>query len=84
MDIANFHMHHKPVLDGIDVEVDEPAQRVLVHGVYVGQVSDTEEQDGGVLGNGPVAFSRLCYFDLCLLSYLGGMETMGSYITIHK
>ena len=41
-------------MDGHDVEVDEPGQRVLVHGVDVWQVSDREKQDGGVLGDGSV------------------------------
>ena len=32
----------------LDVQVDKPCQRVLVHGLNVGHVSDTEEEDGGV------------------------------------
>lgn len=33
-------------VNGHDEEVDEPGERVLVHGVDVGQVSDGEEEDG--------------------------------------
>ena len=32
-----------------------PCQRILVHGVYVGEVGDREEEDGGVDGDGCVA-----------------------------
>ena len=32
-------------VDGIDEEVDEPGERVLVHGLDVGQVCDGKEQD---------------------------------------
>ena len=32
-----------------------PSQGVLVHGVYVGEVGDREEEDGGVDGDGCVA-----------------------------
>nr|CAD7410668.1 unnamed protein product [Timema poppensis] len=37
-----------PRLDGHGVQVDEPHQRVLVHGVHVGQVCDAIVQHGGV------------------------------------
>lgn len=49
-----LHEHHSPILNRVNVEVDKPTERVLVHGVYVGQISNAEEQDGGVLGNGSV------------------------------
>lgn len=65
--------HNSPFLNRVNVEVDKPAERVLVHRVNVGQISNGEEQDGGVLGNGSVTLSRLCYFDLCLLCNLGNM-----------
>jgi len=40
------------------VEVDEPDERVLVHGLDVCQVGDAEEQYGRVDGDGPIAVSR--------------------------
>lgn len=39
-------MDLSPVLYGVNVEVNKPAERVLVHWVNVGQISNTEEQDG--------------------------------------
>lgn len=59
-----------PVMYGADIEVDKPVERVLIHGVDVGQVCDTEEEDGGVLSNGSVALPRLSYFNLSLLCNL--------------
>ena len=50
--------------DGLYVEVDEPDQRVLVHGLNVGQVRDAEEKNGGVRGHGLVAVASLVYFYL--------------------
>lgn len=47
------------VVDGHDEEVDEPGEGVLVHGLYVGQVGDGEEEDGRVHGDGRVAHARL-------------------------
>lgn len=58
--------NHSPVLDRVDVEVDKPIERILVHWIYVGQISDAEEQDGGVLGDVSVTLSRLCNLFLCL------------------
>lgn len=52
-----LHMNHSPVLYRVDVEVDKPAERVLVHWVYVGEISNTEEQYGGMLCNGSVSLS---------------------------
>ena len=37
------------VVDGHDEQLDEPGQRVLVHGLYVGQVRDHEEQNARVV-----------------------------------
>lgn len=65
------HMHRSPVLYRVIVEVDKPAKSVLVHWVYVGEVSNTEEQDGGMFRNGSVTLSGLCNLDLCLLCNLG-------------
>lgn len=59
-----------PVMNGADVEVDKPAEGVLVHGVNVGQVSDAEEQHGRVLCHGPVRLPRLRDLQLCLLCNL--------------
>ena len=64
-------------MNGHDVEVDEPGERVLVHGVDVGQVGDAEEEDGRVLGDGAVALACLVDLLLRLLSHLrvnGGGE----------
>lgn len=47
---------HAPLLNGFEEQVDEPVERVLVHGVDIGQVCDGEEQHGGPLGH---AFVRL-------------------------
>ena len=33
------------------VQVNKPDKTVLVHGIYVGQVTDSEEEDGGVSGD---------------------------------
>ena len=35
----------------LQVEVNEPAERILVHGLDVGQIRDGEEQDTRVLSN---------------------------------
>ena len=45
--------------NGLQVEVDEPGEGVLVHGLNVGQVRDAEEQDGGVGGHGLVAVASV-------------------------
>lgn len=58
-------------MDRINVEVDKPAKRVLVHWVDVGQISNAEEEDRGVLSNSSVTLSRLCYLRLCLICNLG-------------
>ena len=42
----------------MDVQVDEPDERVLVHGLDVRQVGDAEEQDGRVDGDRSVAVAR--------------------------
>lgn len=54
-----------------DVEVDKPGQRVLVHGVNVGEVSDGEEENGGVFGDGTVAHTTRVNLLLGLLCNLG-------------
>lgn len=63
-----------PVVNRVDVKVHKPDERVLVHGVDVGQVCDAEEQHRRMLGDGPVAFSRLCYFELCFFCNLAEEE----------
>lgn len=45
------------VVNGQDKEVDEPGQRVLVHGLNVRQVCDGEEQNGGMDSNWSVTHS---------------------------
>ena len=42
----------------MDVQVDEPDERVLVHGLDVRQVGDAEEQDGRMDGDRSVAVAR--------------------------
>lgn len=69
-----FFVFYPPVLYGVDVEIHKPAERVLIHRVYVGQISNTEEQDGWVLGDRSVTLSRLCNLDLCFLRNLGKMK----------
>jgi len=61
---------HRPVLNGSNIEVDEPGERVLVHWVNVGQLGYWEEQNGRVLGNRPIALSRFLDLRLCLLRHL--------------
>jgi len=38
-----------PVLNGVDIKIDKPGQRILIHRVNVRQVRDAEEQYRGVL-----------------------------------
>lgn len=61
---------HSPVLNRVDVKIDKPVEGVLVHRVYVGQIGDAEEQDGGVLGDVPVTFSGLRNLYLRLFCHL--------------
>ena len=69
--LSRLHRHHSPVFNSIHVEVNKPAEGILVHRIYVGQISNGEEQGGGLFGNGSVTLSRLCNTDLCLLCNLG-------------
>lgn len=73
-----FHEHYLRVLKGFAEEVDEPAQRILVHGVNVGQIGDAEEKNGCMLGDGSIALSGLSDPDLCLLRNLERMQTVAS------
>ena len=66
------YMWRVPFLDGDVEEVHEPGERVLVHGVDVGQVRDGEEEDRAVGSHGLVPGTRLLYLALRLLSNLGG------------
>ena len=59
-----------PLLNGQNVEIDKPGQRVLVHGVDVRQIGDWEEQDGGMLSDGTVTHTGCINFLLCLLCNL--------------
>ena len=49
----------------LQVQVDEPGEGVLVHGLNVGQVRDAEEEDGGVDSHRLVAVSCLVNQFLC-------------------
>ena len=57
------------IVNGVDKQVDEPGEGVLVHGFDVGKISDGEEQNGRVDGDGLVAQSSLVDLDLCCLCY---------------
>lgn len=59
-----------PVLYRVYVEVDKPDEGVLVHGVNVGEISNTKEEDGRMLGDLSVALSGLCYLEFCFLCNL--------------
>ena len=61
---------HIPFLDGEYIEVDEPGQGVLVHGVDVRQIRDREEQDGRMVRNRPVTLARFVDLSFCLLCNL--------------
>ena len=56
--------------NGLDIEVDKPDQRVLVHGLNVCQVRDAEEENGGMCGHWSVAIASLIYLQLCCSCYL--------------
>lgn len=62
-------LRNLPVVNRHDVEVDEPGQGVLVHGVNVGHVGHTEEQDLCVDGHGDVLTASHVNILLCLLSH---------------
>ena len=64
-------------LDAVDVEVHEPGQAVLVHGVDVGQVGDGEEEDGRVAGHWAVFEAG--DFD-CFLGFLGDGLLFGDLV----
>ena len=55
------------IVDGVNKEIHEPGERVLVHGLNVGQVSDGEEQNGGVDCDRFVTKTCLVNLDLCCL-----------------
>ena len=74
-----LHVNHPPVFDGVAVEVDKPVQRVLVHGVDVGQIGHAEEQHRGMLGNGSVTLPGRCDLDFSLLCDLVGNGRMLDY-----
>lgn len=61
------------VVNGQDKEVDEPGQRVLVHGFNVRQVCDGEEQNGGMDSNWSVTHSSCV--NLLLSFFSNGLET---------
>lgn len=50
-------------------DLDEPLERVLVHGVDVSHVGHAEEQDLGVNGHGDVFTSHFVDISLRLLSH---------------
>ena len=68
---------HIPLTDGVEEEVDEPGEGVLVHGVDVGEVSDGEEENGAVGSHRTIASTRLLQLLLCLLCNLREGERGG-------
>jgi len=50
----------------LDIEVDEPDERVLIHGLNVSKVRDTEEQNRRVDGDRLVTVSRRVNLDFSL------------------
>ena len=71
-----------PVVDGDEVEVDEPGQGVLVHGVNVGEVCDGEEQHRTMGSHGTIPCTGLLYLSLCLISNLEGGDNSETYTCI--
>ena len=67
-------------MDAHNEEVDKPGERVLVHRVDVGQVSDGEEQDTRMLGDRTVTHPGRLDLLLRLLSDLASM-TKKCYIS---
>lgn len=59
-----------PVLNAHDEEVNKPGQRVLIHGINVGQVSDGEEQNGWMPCNWSISNTRRLNLFLSFLSNL--------------
>ena len=57
------------VLNGQVKQVDEPNQRVLVHGFDVGQICYGEEENGAVDGDPRVTHPRLVNLLLSLLGH---------------
>lgn len=72
-----------PVVNRHDVEVDKPGQWVLVHGVNVGEVSDGEEENGGVFGDGTVSHTTRVNLLLGLLCNLGKAKK-DSFILMYR
>ena len=63
------------VINRVDKQVHKPCKRVLVHGLNVGQISDGEEEDGGVDCDWFVTQS--CYVDLLLCCFCYGLRRQG-------
>lgn len=57
-------------MNRVDEEINKPAKGVLVHGINVCQVCNTEEQHRRMLCNWSIAFSRFSYFKLRFLCNL--------------
>ena len=57
----------KSVPTNHNIKVNKPCQRILVHRFNVCKVGNTEEQDGGVLGDWFVSISGVV--DLLLCAY---------------
>ena len=79
----NIHLR-VPFLDGDVEEVDEPGERVLVHGVNVGQVRDGEEEDRAVGSHWLIPCTRLLYLALCLLSNLCGGRRQSHVLSVFE
>lgn len=59
-----------PLMDWHDVEVDEPIEWILIHGIDVWQISNRKEQDRRVLCNWLIALARFIDLLLSLFSNL--------------
>ena len=79
----NIHLR-VPFLDGDVEEVDKPGERVLVHGVNVGQVRDGEEEDRAVGSHWLIPCTRLLYLALCLLSNLRGGRRQSHVLSVSE
>ena len=53
------------VSNGLDVQVYEPGQGVLVHGLNIGKIRYTEKQNGGMGGDWVVTITSFINFFFC-------------------
>lgn len=63
-------LYNLRIFDGCNVDVDEPCQGVLVHGVYVRQVRNAVVQNCRMLGHRSVLLSKFVNNVSCFESNL--------------